>query len=239
MLGKSQAGKTALIQDIKTYANPSSTVDRSLLGDGTFSKTDQPRSFRFKSNLPIYETYGRKTGIATMLIHQEASTKDRENHDDHLFAHETAVGRRLKAQGSSKPLPRAVEFKCLDTPGFCNNKGEDSAHAERIIRAMVAVRSFNLVLIVVNPHDPITADYQLALQYYSEVLYDLHSNIAFDFTHVDYAHFRRNSSEGHLALEEKTRLLSHIFQSTSKRSHEPTITLSSIPTQKSDLSLSA
>ncbi|KAG0350641.1 hypothetical protein BG005_009829 [Podila minutissima] len=220
VLGKSQAGKTDLIQNIKTYANPSSTIDRSLLGDGTFSKADKTRHFRFKSNLPTYEAFDRESGTTHNLKNLEASTRDNEDCEDSLFARENTVGLRLKTQDSSKPFSRAMEFEFLDTPGFCNYKGKDVAHAESIIKAIVDARSFNLVLIVVNPLDPITADYQLALQYYSEVLYGLHTNIAFVFTHVDYALSRRSNSDGHLDLEETIRSLSRIFHHTSKDSHK-------------------
>ncbi|KAF9327689.1 hypothetical protein BG006_009040 [Podila minutissima] len=196
VLGKFQAGKTALIQNIKTYANPSSTIDRSLLGDGTFFKTDKPRHFRFKSNLPTYEAFDRESGTTHNLKNLEASTTDNEDCEDSLFARENTVGLGLR--------PR-TRFEFLDTPGFCNYKGKDVAHAESVIKAITDARSFNLVLIVVNPLDPITTDYQLALRYYSEVLYDLHTNTAFVFTHVNYALSRRSNSDGHLDLEETTR----------------------------------
>ncbi|KAG0075664.1 hypothetical protein BGZ92_002790 [Podila epicladia] len=208
VLGKSQAGKTALIQNIITYANPSSTIDRSLLGDGTFSKTNKPRSFRFKSNLPAYEAFDRQSGITNNLKDLEASFRDNEDYDDSLFARKNTVGLRLKAQDSSKPLSRAMEFEFLDTPGICNYKGKDADHAESTIKAIIDAHSFNLVLIVVNPHDTITADYQLALQYYSEVLCGLHTNIAFVFTHVDYTLSRHSNSGGRLDLEETTSLRS-------------------------------
>ncbi|KAF8932645.1 hypothetical protein BGZ52_009679 [Haplosporangium bisporale] len=152
------------------------------------------------SDLPTYEAYDKQFGATLDL---EATTMDDEDYYDHLCAREKTVGLRNQAQNSRKPLLGLMEFEFLDKPGLCNHEGKDSVHAENITKAITTSRTFNLILIVANPHDPVTVDFQLALQYYSEALHGMRFNIAFVFTRVDYAHSHHNYSDGHSDLQEK------------------------------------
>lgn len=210
MLGKIQSGKSTLIQHILKYANPEHTIDLSLLGDGTLSKTDSPCTYTAWSSLPLYEAFNKQSGIA---INLEDMCKHGayEDYQDLLYAHEDNVGLRLAHQDTNSSLLSTMEFKCMDMPGICNHENKDSDHAASIVNGIFATHSFNLVLIVVNPHDPLTADQELALQYYSEVLQDVRSNIAIVYTHVDPANHTHSSTHHYLGLEEKTSCLNRIF----------------------------
>ncbi|KAG0347685.1 hypothetical protein BG005_011949, partial [Podila minutissima] len=179
VLGKSQSGKTALIQHIKSYAAKDYIINQSLLGDGTFSKTGTTHSFPVKSGLPSYEVLQKRTGQVINLKDLGIEYKDDEDYQDLLISSETDVGLRFAPEGHDKPLLDAVEFKFVDTPGLCNHKDKDSSHALDIIDKIVAMRSFSLVLIVVNPHNPLSAELLLAFQYYAEILGDLRNKIAF------------------------------------------------------------
>ncbi|KAG0341635.1 hypothetical protein BG000_008447 [Podila horticola] len=195
-------------------------IDQSLLGDGTFSKTDTTRSFQVKSGLPSYEAFIKRTGQVINLKDLGVEHKDDEDYQDLLLSSETDVGLRLAPESHDKPLPVTVEFEFVDTPGLCNHEDKDSSHALAVFEKIVATRFFSLVLIVVNPHDPLSAELLLALQYYAEILGDLRNKIAFVFTHVDYLHSRLNTNQN-LALEEKACSLSRIFKGSAAGDFEP------------------
>lgn len=220
VLGKSQSGKTALIQHIKNYEAQDYIIDQSLLGDGTFSKTDTTCSFPVKSGLPSYEAFIKRTGQVINLKDLGVEYKDDEDYQDLLLSSETDVGLRLAPEGHDKPLPGTAEFEFVDTPGLCNHDDKDSSHALAVFEKIVATRFFSLVLIVVNPHDPLSAELLLSLQYYAEILGDLRNKITFVFTHVDYLHSRLNTNQN-LALEEKADSLSRIFKGSAAGDFEP------------------
>ncbi|KAF8947983.1 hypothetical protein BGZ52_007299, partial [Haplosporangium bisporale] len=169
VLGNTQAGKTALVEYIMSYATPSYTVYQSLLGDGTFSKTERTRTVHTKSSLPSYEVYDKASGSTIDFNPDEG---DEEDIRDLLFTREDNIGRR-PAPGA---VSDAVEFELLDTPGL--NQDQDVVQAADIVDGIISTRSFNLILIVVNIHDPLTAEQLLALRYFSKILRGPHSNIA-------------------------------------------------------------
>ncbi|KAF9307757.1 hypothetical protein BG003_000231, partial [Podila horticola] len=67
ILGSTQAGKSTLIEHIRSYTDPGYAIDESLLGDGFTSKTDITTPFLVESNLPTYEAYRKDTGVAFQL----------------------------------------------------------------------------------------------------------------------------------------------------------------------------
>ncbi|KAI9238972.1 MAG: hypothetical protein BYD32DRAFT_248240 [Podila humilis] len=212
VLGKTQAGKTALVEHIMSYATPSHTVDQSLLGDGTFSKTERTRTAHTKSSLPSYEVYDKASGSTIDFNPDEG---DEEDIRDLLFTREDNIGLR-PAPGA---VSDAVEFELLNTPGL--NQDQDVVQAADIVDGIISTRSFNLILIVVNIHDPLTAEQLLALRYYSKILRGLRSNIAFLYTHADYDLYLHPSENRQLALANKTRSLSRIFQGPTSGDFEP------------------
>ncbi|KAF9009820.1 hypothetical protein BGZ52_007635, partial [Haplosporangium bisporale] len=61
----------------------------------------------------------------------------------------------------------------------------------------------------------------LAVRYYSEILRGLRSNIAFLYTHADYGLYLHPNENRQLALANKTRSLSRIFQGPTSGDFEP------------------
>ncbi|KAG0040757.1 hypothetical protein BGZ82_009739, partial [Podila clonocystis] len=219
VLGKIQSGKSTLIQYFKNYANPSLAIDHSLLGNNTFSKTERSHPFRIKSSLPSYEVFDRRSGETMDLRNHNTKQKDDDYHDL-LFSRKADMDLRTVPDPNKQILDDIMEFEFLDTPGLCNHENKDVAHAANVVESIISARAFSLILIVVNPHDPLTAELLLALQYYSEVLHGLNSNIAFVFTHVDYAHSRFTNADLHLSLKEKSCTLSRIFSGSAAYNSE-------------------
>lgn len=221
VLGKSQAGKSSLVQHIMSYAAQGYSIDQSLLGDGTFAKTESTRSIPVKSSLPSYEVFNKHTNCTIHLKDLDTDYKDDEDYQDLLFSSEAAVGLRLSPETPEKP--ETMEFMILDTPGLCNHDDKDSVYAIDIISNIIAARSVSLILVIINHLDPLTAELLLALRYYSDILKGLnclHSNVAFVFTHVDYVHSRLSKKGLNLALEEKTYTMSRILRGSMSDSFE-------------------
>lgn len=196
-----------------SYATPSYAVDQSLLGDGTSSKTERTRTVHTRSSLSSYEVYDKASGTT---IDFNPGEGDEEDIRDLLFSRGDNVGLR-PAPGI---VSDAVEFELLDTPGLCSQDKEDDQAAD-VVGEIISTRSFNLILIVVNIHDPLTAEQLIALRYFSKILHGLHSNIAFLYTHADYGHYLLPNKNRQLALANRTRSLSRIFQGSVSGDLEP------------------
>ncbi|KAF9384416.1 hypothetical protein CPB97_005696 [Podila verticillata] len=180
LLGEMQSGKSAFIEHIKNYANPDYTINQTLLGDGTFPKTERTHMSCATSNLPSYKVY--KSGTMVKL---KCLSKGPDNEDgDLLPSCDDSMEFKL-SRSNLNDMP----FHFLDTPGLCNYDDKDSSHAMGIIEGILSVQSFNLSLIAINLQNPLTAELLLALQYYSKVLDGLHNNIAFVFTHAHYDNY--------------------------------------------------
>ncbi|KAF9016154.1 hypothetical protein BGZ52_006062, partial [Haplosporangium bisporale] len=226
VLGKSQAGKSALVEHIRDYASPSYTIDQSRLGDNIFSKTESASTIIVKSNLPSFEVYNKVSGD---IIDFESLTKgadimgkkgvDEEELRDLLFAREDTVGVRMAPDDPHRSSPDAMEFEIIDTPGFCNHKGQDRDHAIGIIDALVSTKTFSLILIVINIRDPLTAELLLAFQYCSKILKSLHANIAFLYTQADDRLLI--DPDWHVTLNDTTRFLRRIFQPLGSHDSRP------------------
>ncbi|KAG0017205.1 hypothetical protein BGZ82_000818 [Podila clonocystis] len=219
ILGKSQVGKTALIEYIKNYCSPNYAIDQTRIGDGTFSKTEEVSSFLTKSSLPLYEVYNKSSG-ATIDLDGKRKGADAEDFQDLLLSCEDEVGLRLLPEdpigstpdhqsGSSLDI---MEFEIIDTPGFCNHKGQDRELSLGMIDAILIGQSFDLVLIVINIHDALSAEELLSFQYFSEVLGPLNANIAFLYTHTKYSDYHLANPSQYMALANKTLFLSSIFR---------------------------
>ncbi|KAG0082800.1 hypothetical protein BGZ93_002193, partial [Podila epicladia] len=88
VMGKTQAGKSTLVEHIKNYANPDYAIDRSLLGNGNVSKTDSTRPFYIDSNLPTYEVYRKDTNEVIELKDLATRCEDEDDYRDILFSRE-------------------------------------------------------------------------------------------------------------------------------------------------------
>lgn len=219
ILGKSQVGKTTLIEYIKNYCSPNYAIDQTRIGDGTFSKTEEVSSFLGESSLPLYEVYSKALG-ATIDLDGKRKGADAEDFQDLLLSSEDDVGLRLPPENPIELMPDGqsgssldtMEFEIIDTPGFCNHKGQDLELSLSTIDAILSIRSFNLVLIVVNIHDSLSAEELLSFQYFSGVLGPLNANIAFLYTHTDYSEYNPANPSHYMALANKTLFLSSIFR---------------------------
>ncbi|KAG0010833.1 hypothetical protein BGZ81_002530 [Podila clonocystis] len=172
ILGSTQAGKTALIEHIKRYANPEYKINESLLGNGMASKTDTTTPFLVESNLPTYEAYRKDTGEIFDLKNLAHQYEDQEDYQDILLADADAVGMRLVSQDPNT-ISESMEFRFLDTPGLNGTQGRDSEHAASIVNEIISTRSFNLIVFVISSKVPLTEDRQLALEYFAYVLHGL------------------------------------------------------------------
>lgn len=205
-MGKTQSGKSTFIEHIRKYIDPEYIIDQTRLGDGVYSKTDRTHTVRATTNLPTYEVYNKASSTTMSIFPDEGA--DEEDIRDLLYIREDNAGLRLAPERSSD----AMEFEFLDTPGLCNHEDKDVTQSAEIIDTILSARSFNLILIVVNILDPLTAEQLLALEYYSKVLEGLHSRIAFLYTRADHGtHLFPNKAQKS-ALADKTQTLSRIFQ---------------------------
>ncbi|KAF9211056.1 hypothetical protein BGZ59_008581, partial [Podila verticillata] len=211
VMGKTQAGKSTLVQHIKNYANPGYSIDLSLLGNGNLSKTESTRPFFVESNLPAYEAYRKDTGDVINLTDLATRCEDEEDYREILFSREKDVGLRMKPQDDKTPS-ETVEFRFLDTPGLNDTNDRDSSHAVNIISEMINTRTFNLIVVIVSYKNPLTQEQQLALEYYADVFKGLHTKIMFLHTHVDYADVHHTNRTHHLNIKMKNRVLSQIFR---------------------------
>ncbi|KAG0016159.1 hypothetical protein BGZ81_011368 [Podila clonocystis] len=210
VIGTTQSGKSAFIQHIKNYANPSYAIDQSLLGNGNLTKTESTRPFFVESNLPVYEVFHKATGDIIDLK-DLASKSDEEDYRDILSSREKNVGLRLAPSDSNAPSD-LVEFRFLDTPGLNDTSDRDSSHAVNIISEMINTGSFNLIIIVVSFKNHINEEQQLALEYYADVFKGLHTRIMFLHTHVDYTDVHHTNTVHYLDMKMKNKVLSKIFR---------------------------
>ncbi|KAF9309952.1 hypothetical protein BG003_009118 [Podila horticola] len=211
VMGKTQAGKSTLIEHIKKYANPGYNIDTTLLGNGNVSKTKVPRTFVVDSALPVYEAYRIADGETISLDNLSAKFDDQEDYREFVMSREKDVGMRISTQEPSKPS-EIVEFHFLDTPGLNDTADSDTAHASNIINEMIGTRSFNLIVIIVSYKNPLTQEQQLALEYYANVFKGLHTRIMFLHTHVDYTETHHTNTVHHLNMKMKNKALSKMFR---------------------------
>ncbi|KAF9327194.1 hypothetical protein BG006_009467, partial [Podila minutissima] len=210
-MGKTQAGKSALVEHIKNYANPNYNIDRTLLGNGYVSKTRIPQTFLVESTLPVYEVYKIATGETISLDNLSAKFDDEEDYRDFVMSREKDIGMRISPQNANSPT-EPVEFQFLDTPGTNNTSESDTAHASNIINEMINIRTFNLIVIVVSYKNRLTQEQKLAFEYYANVFKGLHSRIVFLHTHVEYTEIHHSNEMHHANMDMTNKTLSKIFR---------------------------
>ncbi|KAF9371898.1 hypothetical protein CPC16_002777, partial [Podila verticillata] len=211
ILGSTQAGKSALIEHVRSYADPDYAIDKSLLGDGITSKTNNTIPFLIESNLPSYEAYQKKTGETFDLSNLATQYKDDEDYRDILLSNAGAVSMRLVPQ-DPVALSQSMEFRLLDTPGLNGTQGKDSEHVASIVNEIISTRFFNLIVFVISSKSPLTEEKQLALEYFAFVLRGLHSRIIFLHTHVDYSKSHHSNASHHLDMSMRSKAISRIFR---------------------------
>ncbi|KAF9379132.1 hypothetical protein CPB97_009149 [Podila verticillata] len=210
VLGKTQSGKSRLVQHIMNYVDPNHPIDMSLLGHGNVSKTDITQTFVVSSNLPAYEVYRRDSG-EVINLEGLPDRYDNDEYHDILFSREKEVGLRI-APNDESTVYENVEFQFLDTPGLNDTNGRDSSHTANIISEMISTRSFSLIIIIVSFENPLTMEQRLALEYYANVFQGLHTRIMFLHTHVDYAEIHLSNTYHYHKLRDRNNDLENIFR---------------------------
>ncbi|KAF9403866.1 hypothetical protein BGZ94_004486 [Podila epigama] len=224
VMGKTQAGKSTLIQHIKSYVDPSYKIDPSLIGNGNVSKTEATRIFSINSSLPKYEPYHLKNGKAINIddITSRYDGEDgEEDYREFIAQRDKKLGVRRAAQDNNTPV-EAIEFTFLDTPGINDTEDRDANHAVNIISEMIQAKHFNLIIIISSMKNPITQDNQLALEYYADVFKGLHNSIMFLITHVDYNMLHPTNVDFHLNLKMKVGTLKEIMRRPMNGEHDNT-----------------
>ncbi|KAF8976391.1 hypothetical protein BGZ52_008007, partial [Haplosporangium bisporale] len=190
-----QSGKSTLIERIRNYADPDYVMDKSLLGNRNFSKTDKTTPIFIKSNLPAYEAYQKIQEIFD-LKNLAGRYKDEDDYRDFILSKPDNIAMRQAPQDSNASFT-SMEFRFLDTPGLNGTHENYSENAVDIVKEIISTRSFNLIVFLISVKSPITVEMRLALEYFAYVLRGLHSKIVFLYTHVDYAETHHSNTKHH------------------------------------------
>ncbi|KAF9206593.1 hypothetical protein BGZ59_011599 [Podila verticillata] len=211
VLGKTQAGKSSMIEQLRKYSNPNHIIDQSRLGNGNRSRTDSIEHFSIHSNLLPCEVFEPATGT-TYDIQKLGERADESEFFRLLGGHERDFVVRTALEDTDISPSDLVEFCLVDTPGLNDTDHRSVDMAEKFVQEILATRSFNLILIVVSAESALTREYRTELEYYSKVLQELHSNVAFVYTHVDYADSHHSNTKHHASMAMRHMAFSKVFR---------------------------
>ncbi|KAF9307838.1 hypothetical protein BG003_000131 [Podila horticola] len=184
----------------------------SLLGNGNFSRTATTQKFHLESTLPEYQIVKMRDGVLANVVHLDELFDDEDEYRKMLNVREHEYILWPAPRDPCQAPAEMIEFNILDTPGLNHTDENDSGHADDIVDEIIATRSFNLILILVNYQNAVAVEQQDALEYYSDVLTGLHSNITFLYTHIDYANCHPSNTIHHRDLQTKNKFLHYIFR---------------------------
>ncbi|KAG0097233.1 hypothetical protein BGZ93_003189 [Podila epicladia] len=210
-MGKTQAGKSTLVQFVKNYVDPKYQIDRKLIGGGNVALTAEPIRFVVVSHLPAYEVI-EKEGGAVVNLHSLAKFGTDDDFQEVLSYREETHELRKVPQDTGGMSTESVELVFLDTPGLNDTKSDDCVHAENILKEVIATRSFNLILFVFKHDSPMTKEQLIALNYYAKVLKELQSSIALVFTHVVYENCHHSNPDHQSGIDKRRRIYSLLFR---------------------------
>ncbi|KAF9367555.1 hypothetical protein CPB97_005584 [Podila verticillata] len=121
VLGKTQSGKSTLIQYMQKYANPNVKINTEALGTGFLSHTVEIDTTTITTNLPEYEVIDKKAPKGTKVNYGEfLKIPDEYNYEDALNMHK---GLEMK-QGTPR-LTKNVNFNLIDTPSLDATSSDD------------------------------------------------------------------------------------------------------------------
>ncbi|KAG0320506.1 hypothetical protein BG000_003538 [Podila horticola] len=186
ILGKTQSGKSTLVQFFKNYVDRHYQIDRSRIGTGNTSATDKPVQFVVRSKLPRYEVFNKESDTVLKLSHDLDKVNTQDDYEFLMKLRGAQYELREVPPDQDAPPSELVKLVFLDTPGFNDTKNFDAVHAENTVKAMVDIQSFNLVLFVINRHTNLSQDQQAILKFYSDIFKEFRSSFALLFTHIDY-----------------------------------------------------
>lgn len=211
VLGRTQSGKSSLTQHMMQYADPTCSIDQSVLGDGNTSKTESIKRICISSNLPAYEIVDKATGM-TVDVQNLHAIQDECDFHELLSGREHKYTLSMVAPDPTMLPSDCVEFQFLDTPGLNDTDHRSVDIAANIVKEILATRTFNLILVTVSALSPLTVEYRLELEYYAKVLQGLHANIAFLYTHVDYANCHHSNTNHCTTMSRRHDAFSDIFR---------------------------
>lgn len=191
--------------------DPQHDIDWSRIGRGVKSMTREPDQSITKSNLPIYNMNHSDTGAHIDLNVLRCHCDNTDDYEDVLNHKKTAM-RFISDMSSAKTF----DIRFLDTSGINDTNFRDVEHAQRIIEAMVQVRSFNAIIIVIDAQFLISKELQVVFSYYSRVIQELqgdHNNIVFIYTYVKYAHSHHSNTDQLSKMKQRHKVFSYVFQS--------------------------
>ncbi|KAF9371686.1 hypothetical protein CPB97_001781, partial [Podila verticillata] len=225
IFGKTQAGKSTFVECVKKYANLEHKIEKSLIGNRLKSTTGYPIRHVITSSLPAYDVF-------------DCSNKygDPDDYLDVLNDRKTSL--RAVPQDPDALPPGNVEIAFLDTPGIEDTEGRDTEHAPKIIEEMVKMRTFNLIVIIVNCKVTPSKSHQLTFDYYSKVIQvwqGCHSNIVFVCTHVDYVHCHHSNVAHQVNMEMRRKAFSRLFRGQGHRSGQVSFNRDAIRDEMVDL----
>ncbi|KAF8928606.1 hypothetical protein EDD21DRAFT_349963 [Dissophora ornata] len=210
LLGKTQAGKSTFAEALRKYADQTTDVDYSLIGNGNVSHTSDIRTHNIATYLPGYEimeTYEEYGFERTQILdyNELIQTADVDDYTE-------ALNRRKGIQmRQGKPSSRAMcRFNIIDTPGLDDTNNRDEMHVSKIYSKLMEVQTIHLVLFLVSG-TVMTTDLQNAIRCYGDMFPELKGVMAFVHTQINYddLHPTRTSFSEH--LEAKKQVLHSIM----------------------------
>lgn len=150
VLGKTQSGKSCLIEHIKKYTDEDCSINQDALGDGNTSRTQFTERVYIESNLLAFQIVENITGKTVDIGNLETMFTDIDDYQDLVHGREQDYTLSTIPPDPDNPFSQHVEFTFLDTPGINDTNNTDTTLAAKIIDEMITTRSFNLILIVVS-----------------------------------------------------------------------------------------
>lgn len=226
LLGKTQSGKSTLIQFVKNYMDPHHDIDWKLIGNGVKSTTGEPGQFVTRSNLPIYNVYHSDTGAHIIFEVMRQQCDNIYHYQDVLNHKKTAM--KFVPQEPGTSFDEEFDICFLDTPRINDTNYRDVEHSKRIIEAMVQIQSFNLIIIIVDSRFSISKEQQVAFSYYSRVIQELqghHDNVVFVYTYAKREHSHHSNTEQLSKMTEMHRAFSCVFRSLGRMAEDSALNL--------------
>ncbi|KAF9359681.1 hypothetical protein BGX26_011721 [Mortierella sp. AD094] len=210
-LGETQSGKSTLIEGFKRYADPKYEINKSVIGDGVFSRTQEVLTSSVSTSRPTYYV------IETTHI----NGKEQKSQVDYgLFInemdkddYEDAINRRKGyelTQGESASGQEERTFNLIDTPGLNDTKNFDETHIGSIFKALNGIQNIHLVLITVS-NNALSDGVKDAIRCYVNMLPDFKGVIAFVHTRIGYKHLHPGDERFARSMEEKKKVLDGII----------------------------
>ncbi|KAF9171543.1 hypothetical protein BGX20_007364 [Mortierella sp. AD010] len=210
-LGETQSGKSTLIEGFKRYADPDYQINKNVIGDGVFSRTQNVLTSFISTSRPTYyvteTTYidgeERKSPVDYGLFIENMDKEDYEDAINRRKGYELTKGESASGQEERK-------FRLIDTPGLNDTNNFDETHIGSIFKALEGMQNIHLVLITVS-NGALSEGVKNAIRCYVNMLPDFKGIIAFVHTKIGYKHLHPGDEQFARPMEEKKRTLDSII----------------------------